>query len=378
MIRQLVLCLACAVSVASAQQLSWSQFVSDTNSPQAFLNFGQAHLSSRKDSLRALAESAFVRAARLDPLSGRPSYLLALSTLLPAVRKSRGFFSSRNIWRHLNARQRARVDSLLGETFLREPFADFILDPILAPEELPPPDLVREREDRAYVAYQAGQYRFALDLWAQVVARSPERIDLRWHRAHVFYWQRQYDSAIVTLKAMLAHLAPADDSLAYWLPETDMLEYAMGIAYERAGNVDSAAEAYRRTLIANLGTYMARVRLSAILLDRGDTVNAVREVFIALDVAPSEPLILAHYGAVLVRVGRPDDALNPLQSVVRTDPAYATPYLVLGMAYIDLHRDPEALQAFEMFLDHAAKNDERRAWATYRVRELRASVKDSF
>lgn len=173
MIRQPVLCLACGVSVASAQQLSWSQFVSDTNSPQAFLSFGQAHLSSRKDSLCALAESAFVRAARLD---------------------------------------------------------------------------------------------------------------------------------------------------------------------------------------------------------RGDTVNAVREVSIAFDVAPSEPLILAHYGAVLVRVGRPDDALKPLQSVVRTDPADATPYLVLGMAYTDLHRDPEALHAFEMFLDHAAKNDERRAWATYRVRELRASV----
>jgi len=338
--------------------------------------YAQANLRRREDSVRAVVDSALVRAARLDPVSGRPSYLLAIATLLPAVRKSRGFFHSNNFWHHLSARDNQRFDSLLVESFLREPFIDIMLDPVLAPEELAPPERYRETEDRAYVAYQAGQYEVALRLWSELLERSPERIDLRWHRAHVLYWQQQYDLVVAILNEVLARLGPSSDSVEVRvLPATDIVHYAIGIAYERAGQPDSAAEFYRRTLLDNLGMYMAHMRLSAILLDRGDTLNAVREISVAADIAPAEPLVLTQYGAVLVRVGRPADAIEPLTTVKHINPGYATPYLVLGIAYSDLHRNPEALAAFERFLEHAAQLDERRSWVVSRVMELRISGK---
>ncbi len=265
----------------------------------------------------------------------------------------------------------------MQEAWLREPFFDIDLEPLLTLGPFPAPSWGRNRVEKAYLAYQTGDYPLALEQWRQEIARKPERLDLRFHRAHTFYWMAQYDSAIVELRAAIAAMMPADTATWSLVPRTDVLYYAIGIAYERAGQPDSAKEAYSQALVANLGIYMAHARLSNIFLAEGDSAKALQEVLVALDVAPREALFIAHYGSVLLRIGRFAEALEQLRTATTISPRYAAPYFLIGMAYRGLGRSRDALRSFDVFLSSASQRDQLRPVAVEQIAQLRASLADS-
>jgi len=161
------------------------------------------------------------------------------------------------------------------------------------------------------------------------------------------------------------------------LPPAYVLEYALAVALERAGQADSAKEAYHRALVGNLGLYMARVRLSHILFEKGDTAQAVGEVAQAVDIAPREPWLTSYYGYLLLQAGRPADAVVQLQAAIALDSAYATPYFLLGMAHSALQHPAEALRTLNEFLSRSPARDDRRAWTMQRVLELRSRLAGS-
>lgn len=331
-------------------------------------------MRSEKDSLRVIAESALVLAARLDPASSQPPYLLAVATLWPAYRKALNSWGNHDVLKRLTTQQRTRIDSLMLEAWLREPFYDIELEPLLTLGPLPGPERGWNRLAKAYLAYQSGQYSLALDLWSQEIARKPERIDLRFHRVHTFYRLKEYKSATAELRDMLALIMPTDSETRAVLPRTDILFYSLGIAYERAGQPDLAKEAYGQALVANLGIYMAHARLANILLAEGDTTLALQEVAVALDLAPRDPLLIALSGSMLLRVGRFAQALEQFRTVMVLSPRYATPYFLTGMVSDSLQRDGDALQSFQSFLERAPRRDERRTWAEQRVAPLRKTL----
>ncbi|HEY3219251.1 MAG TPA: hypothetical protein VGJ80_00840 [Gemmatimonadales bacterium] len=350
----------------------------DTCDAAAYVRLARSRLLYGDVEGHAEAEAALIWASRLDPGSADPPYLLAVAVLRPVVMQA---YRSRGLTTGLLRREftPARVrymDSLMQQAWLREPFLDFDVEPLLSVGVFPSPAEIRDPAQRGLVAYRALNPRLALDSWAEAIAASPTRIDLRFHRAHTFYWLKMYDSTVVELRAVLAarNSAVSDTGRTITFPGNDVLEYSYGVALERAGQLDSAKEAYHRALVANLGLYMARVRLSNLLAGVGDTAGAMNEIVQAIDIAPREPWLLGYYGYMLVQVGRPADAIVQLNAAVALDSSYSTPYFLLGLAEISMRRDSAAVSSFESFLARSARSDERRAWTRQRVGAIRAAM----
>jgi tetratricopeptide (TPR) repeat protein len=85
---------------------------------------------------------------------------------------------------------------------------------------------------------------------------------------------------------------------------------------------------------------------------------ALKDVEWALAIAPDEPAALRLKGALLVRSGRPRDAIAVFQRVAMLQPYVARAYYDLGhaiQASEDMSRSPEAISAY----DHALRLDRR-------------------
>ncbi len=353
----------------------------DTSDAAAYVRLARGRLLYGDAAGHAEAEAALIWASRLDPGSADPPYLLAVAVYRPVVIQA---YQSRGMSRGLVRREftppRVRyLDSLMHEAWLREPFLDLDLEPLLSMGGSPPPGEIRDAAQRGYAAYRSMNPRLALDSWAEALASAPARIDLRFHRAHTFYWLKMYDSTVTELRAVLAarDSVLSDTSRTIAFPGNDVLDYSYAVALERAGQLDSAKEAYHRALVANLGLYMARVRLSNLLVSAGDTAGAIDEIGQAVDIAPREPWLLGYYGYMLLEARRPADAIVQLRAAITLDSSYASPYFLLGLAETRMGRDSAALARFESFLQRSARSDERRAWTRQRVGAIRAAMSKS-
>jgi tetratricopeptide (TPR) repeat protein len=188
---------------------------------------------------------------------------------------------------------------------------------------------------------------------------------------------QKYDSTAAELRAALIASTLPDSGRSAVPPPIYILHYALGVVYERAGNPDSAREAFQQALAGNLGLYMAHVRLAGLLFARGDTAASLAEVAFAADIAPREPWLVAYYGYALLHAGRPAHAIVRLRAAVALDPYYSTPYFLLGVAHDALGQRSEALAYFDAFLGRAAARDERRRWTERRAAALRADRTDA-
>jgi tetratricopeptide repeat protein len=350
----------------------------DTNDPAAYIRLAWREVNAVGGDL-AVAESALVWAARLDPGSPDPPYMRCVAVmrafLTDAFRHGRS--GGRALRRGLTPDRSALMDSLMHEAWLREPFLDLALDPDLVMGIPPLPKEVRDPVERGFAAYLARDFPLALRSWGEGLALHPDRADLRMHRAYVFYHAGQYDSAAAEVRAMIAMAARADTGLVLVRPSVDMFYYALGLALENAGDTAGAKVAYGQALTENLGLWIVHVRLGNLLLVRGDTAGALAETRTAVDIEPRNAWLAAYYGGALYQAGRADQAVIELRRAVGLNPHYSTPYYDLGVAYDHLHRIPEAFQSFVDFRGHAAAADPRVPWARRRVDALAWLLPDS-
>jgi tetratricopeptide (TPR) repeat protein len=108
-------------------------------------------------------------------------------------------------------------------------------------------------------------------------------------------------------------------------------------AIETAGNSDYTAAAY---FIAGRFEF-----------DRGDRDSAKRYLERALGYAPDNAVILAHYAALLVQLGRARDAINYAYHATQSAPDSADAYGILGYAYFSADRTRDAIPAWERSLE---------------------------
>lgn len=146
-----------------------------------------------------------------------------------------------------------------------------------------------------------------------------------------------------------AALSPAQP--AFKLPELDLPAAArlvprvirdgrvdpdMLAAIERAGHVDVTAAAF---FVAGRHEF-----------ERGDRDRARFYYDRALMFAPRNPVLLGHYAAVLVQLGRPAEAIPYAERAARIAPASADAFSVLGFAYYRSDRVNEAVKTWKRAL----------------------------
>lgn len=107
-------------------------------------------------------------------------------------------------------------------------------------------------------------------------------------------------------------------------------------AIESAGNFDLAASGY----------FFA----GKFELDRGDRETAKRFYERALSYSRDNPVILVHYAALLIQLGRARDAINYAYQATLIAPDSADTYSVLGYAYFSADRTRDAIPAWERSL----------------------------
>ncbi|MCD6308085.1 MAG: tetratricopeptide repeat protein, partial [Candidatus Latescibacteria bacterium] len=130
----------------------------------------------------------------------------------------------------------------------------------------------------------------------------------------------------------------------------------LGLAYQRAGDYSSAAEAYRAALKRNPNAYETHLNLGMILARTGRTDEATRHYRRAIDINPNAGAAFINLGSLLLSSGDPDRAEGLLRKAVELDPESATARYNLGNALVRTGRYVEAEKTFKDALDRDPDN----------------------
>ncbi len=119
--------------------------------------------------------------------------------------------------------------------------------------------------------------------------------------------------------------------------KNDRIDDVALVEAERSGDANTAAAA---NLIAG-----------RFALEQGDRDAAARYFDRALRFKPDDASVLTNYAAVLVRIGRPQEAIPLAERAARAAPDSADAWAVLGYANLQGDRSKEAVPAFEKSLN---------------------------
>jgi len=115
------------------------------------------------------------------------------------------------------------------------------------------------------------------------------------------------------------------------------------------GRLDLAAEAYRAAVRARPDDPWVRLALADVLVETGESGEAIDELRAALQRAPDDADLLASLGRAYLTAGQAGAAILPLQDALRAAPTMTRPWFDLGRAYEDLGRPADALRAYQDF-----------------------------
>jgi len=366
----------------------------DTNDAHAYYDFGVAVL--RREPWTAAA--AFYWASRLDPGWPEAFYAQRVAGLMAREDLLIGYLEgARSV---VESRDAQRLDSLEDQAQRLNPFFRRSLDETLFAGYLMarykqsrsrygerPPDLTDRSELeylvdqylrsgtniylRAAIAASRGRVAEALEFYRQLLPQVGVKAEIHADRARLFYVIASYDSALVELQAALSELRQMDTvRLTHLYVSRELMEHAIGVIHEAAGDTAAARQAYGRALQENLAYAPAHVRLAGLDLLARDSATALSEFDLAVQVAPSEAPLRAAYALLLVQTGRRDDAVVHLRRAADLEPYYAVPHYLLGyVAELQGNRD-EALAGYRAFLARAGARDPLRPVVEQRVADL--------
>jgi hypothetical protein len=138
---------------------------------------------------------------------------------------------------------------------------------------------------------------------------------------------------------------PAPD----FVPQSAVPTFSQNVAVNVIKNdrVDDAAVAEaERSGDATLAA-AANYQAGRFALEQGDRDASARYFDRALRFKPDDPAVLTNYAAVLVRIGRPQDAVPLAEHATRVAPDSPDAWAVLGYAYTQADRAKDAIVAFE-------------------------------
>jgi predicted Zn-dependent protease len=224
---------------------------------------------------------------------------------------------------------------------------------------------------RAALAASRRRFREALEYYRQMLPEYRHKAWIRTERARIFYVVGAHDSALVELNEALSELRQLDTArITQVYVSREMLEHAIGVIHQAAGDTAAARQAYGRALQENLAYASPHVLLAGLDLLGGDTTTALSEFEVAVQVAPAEAPLRVAYGLLLAQTGHREDAVVQLRRAAELEPYYATPYYLLGyVAELQGNRE-EALAGYRAFLARASARDRLHDMVAQRIVDL--------
>jgi tetratricopeptide (TPR) repeat protein len=323
-------------------------FPADTNSADAYENWGRAMIAYAPDS----AAAAFFWASRLDPWRASPYYERGIALLLThAERPNVGALVLP--WamnKQLSAAELSLVDSLNELAMLRDPYMERSLDSFLS--GTPPRSIVNRMNDpaqRGFWEFAIGAYDSAVVHLGKALVKKPDLAGMRTVRAVAFYYLNQFDSTAAELEMVLSRLEVRErKQTVLFYRSKAMVQYALGIALVRKDD-PRAREHFEAALVEDLSFYMARVRLAGLALQRVDTAAAIASLAQAVELK-NDDAALQYFDGVVLRDRDRAAAAAALQRAVELAPEFAPPHMQLA-ALAELRADTaSAIASYERFI----------------------------
>lgn len=365
----------------------------DVNSPHAYYELGVRLLEHEPQR----AAEAFRWAFRLDPTWADPLYARRVALLMSKPGMLAQYMVDSRRFRE--SAEMLALDSLLFRAQMLNPFLhrkhdkQMLTQYILKESERD----IRgrgEEVDRAFlrfaienylrsagpgmnawVAYSEGRFPAALAHYSAALRGAREKSGIHAQRGRVFFFTGSYDSAQSAFEQALADWRKQDDKKLVLLYEPKaLLEHSIGMLREEEGDIAGAREAYGRALQEDLAYYPAHQRLAVLALAAGDTVTALSEMDLAVQIKGDEPALRMSYGHILALAKRYDQAVEHLRKAIELEPLYATPYVVLAAVVEARGKPAEALGHYRTFLEHASRSDPNLERAQRRLADLSAGA----
>lgn len=332
----------------------------DSNSAVAYYLVGHKALETDVEK----AAAAFYWASRIDPGWAAPVYgrYVALLLILPQYDLTL-FLTDREKAR--KDKHLARLDSMLYAATLRDPFVDRRLDAAIINlwllreyGDVDMRDLGKyDRRFTAWAASARSDYALANKIYREEIERRPDDIDLRFGSGRNFFAQRQFDSALVAVRATLDLIRETDEDeyRIGWVPH-EFSEYSVGYLHAILGHWDSASAAYERALLDDIKFAPAHRELAKARLAMRDTAGAIAEYSEAVTLMPNDGSYLYELGMLLMGTKQIDSASKMFQRATVAEPYFPLPYYPLGIIMEASGFTAEARKNYEQFLQFAPVN----------------------
>lgn len=212
-----------------------------------------------------------------------------------------------------------------------------------------------------------GQYEKALDYTERALSLDSANVKYRFFLGHLLLNTGQPKAAVEHLRRV-----------AREQPWHYAAYYNLGQAYARLGRQEMAekylaqADTLQKTQakIARLQT-MARqesnqpqhwVELAGALQDVGRLEQAREAYGVALSLAPGNVAIQNNLANVALALGDTSDAVERYRDILRKDSSYVGVWLNLGVVYVQMGRDQQAIDAWKQALHHDPDNPTAKAY----------------
>ena len=196
----------------------------------------------------------------------------------------------------------------------------------------------------------------AMDLyWSRRYASLPEDSIPPWvflyhglAAAHLNAYDKATSDFAVLLKRATA--VERSDSLIHFPLNTNDFRYLLAIFKERMHKPADAVQLYQDAISADLGLYMAHVRLAQMYRQYKMWDKAVAEAQAAVDANPEDASLLVDLGAIDRDAGRLPDAQDALKRATTVDGRFPEAYYRLGIVSQELNQAGDARAAFTHFI----------------------------
>ena len=347
------LLLACLLAPQAVQDPSRPPLPgrADRNDWQAYFDRGADILQRYPNQ----ADSLFYWAHRLDPSRAEPLYARWVAFWLKDIGRFEKYLDDDP--RVLESPAVLAVDTLYLRALQRNPFVPRSLLVLLL-DQLPG-SWDDNPVTRGWLAYSKQRYSLAASYFGQMTRGNKEaNLWMHFPRALAFLRLEAYDSASVEMNTLLTKLRTrADTQSSHSYESLEMVNYAIGLLHLVRGHADSARRSFEHALEENLGFFPAHAELGELALGRFNRTVAARDFKQAAELAPDQAWMQERYGVGLLRMGRPLDAVAPLERAIALEPWYAEPYLMLGKAWEGAGDKDAALKAYQQFLERAPRRD---------------------
>jgi Tfp pilus assembly protein PilF len=246
------------------------------------------------------------------------------------------------------SREARQLDSLYAAVLMRDPFPSVKTPCLLQAQRL---DDRTNPGGAGLLYYETGCYELANAALGLALKRDPDLLWAHLYRARGFYYQEQYDSALVQLHTLLTTLRLRDARcVIYEYNSKAMLEYMAGTVEVTRQQWEAARAAFRRALTEDLGFYPARAALGRIAFALNDPATAKAEYEQAVELKGDDGVLRHDYAVSLLRTGDYAGAESQLREAIRLEPYWALARYNLGLALATQGKNAEAITAYEAFL----------------------------